>query len=56
MNEYVCTTAADHGYLDILIWARENGCPWTEETYKRAHESGQIKVLEWLEKIIAQCS
>jgi len=26
----ICTEAAIIGYLDVLKWARENGCPWNE--------------------------
>jgi hypothetical protein len=27
-----CASAAEGGHLDVLKWARENGCPWDEET------------------------
>jgi len=28
----VCETATTDGHLEVLKWARENGCPWDEET------------------------
>jgi hypothetical protein len=27
-SSFTCAWAADHGRLDVLIWAREHGCPW----------------------------
>ena len=28
----ICNEASKKGYLEILKWARENGCPWNEIT------------------------
>jgi hypothetical protein len=31
----------------VLQWARENGCPWDEETCTGAAKSGHLEVLQW---------
>ena len=31
-NKYTCQNAAENGHLEVLKWARENGCPWNELT------------------------
>jgi hypothetical protein len=31
----------------VLKWARENGCPWDEETCSAAAEGGHLEVLKW---------
>ena len=31
-----CAYAAEGGHLEVLMWARENGCPLDEYTRKRA--------------------
>ena len=36
------------GHLEILKWARENGCPWNEDTYSSAAKNGHLEVLKWL--------
>jgi hypothetical protein len=40
--------AASGGHLDVLQWARANGCPWSKETCTYAAEAGQFEVLKWL--------
>ena len=35
------------GHLEVLKWARENGCPWDEETCWKAAERGHLEVLQW---------
>ena len=32
----------------MLQWAREQGCPWDEETCAGAASGGHLKVLQWL--------
>ena len=39
--------AAWGGHLEVLQWARANGCPWDERTCKRAAEGGHLKLLQW---------
>jgi hypothetical protein len=39
--------AALGGYLEVLQWARANGCPWNERTCALAAESRQLEVLQW---------
>ena len=31
----------------MLQWARENDCPWDEETCYAAAESGHLELLRW---------
>jgi len=35
------------GHLEVLKWARENGCPWDEETCAYAAKGGHLEVLKW---------
>ena len=44
----LCTIAAGEGHLNILIWARENGCAWGPETCAEAALKGQADILKWL--------
>jgi len=41
----VCEAAAEH--LDVLQWARANGCPWDEWTCAYAAAGGHLAVLQW---------
>ena len=43
----VCTYAAACGHLEVLQWARANGCPWDEKTCSSAARGGHLEVLEW---------
>jgi len=42
-----CANAAEGGHLEVLKWARENGCPWDERTCANAAEGGHLEVLKW---------
>ena len=42
-----CADAAAEGHLNVLRWARENGCPWDERTCKLAAEEGHLEVFNW---------
>ena len=42
-----CSYAAGGGYLEVLQWARANGCPWDEETCTFAAKKGHNEVLQW---------
>jgi hypothetical protein len=44
----LCIWAAENGRLDVLQWARANGCPWNEWACACAAENGHLHVLEWL--------
>jgi hypothetical protein len=35
--------------LDLLIWARSNGCPWDEDTYERGKQNGDLALMRYLE-------
>ena len=39
----LCEDAARGGHLDVLKWARENDCPWDEDTCWRAAVGGDAK-------------
>ena len=49
-SENVCFLAALHGHLEVLRWARSQGCPWNKSLTWTAAMSGQLKVLVWLIK------
>jgi hypothetical protein len=42
-----CQTLARIGRLEVLVWAREIGCPWDEDVCARAAEAGNLEVLKW---------
>ena len=44
---HTCATAARHGALASLQWARANGCDWNEFTCSSAAEGGHLAVLQW---------
>jgi hypothetical protein len=33
--------------LEVLQWARENGCPWDDSTCTCAAQNGHLEVLQW---------
>ena len=35
------------GHLEVLQWARENGCRWDGGTCSAAAEYGHLEVLQW---------
>jgi hypothetical protein len=35
------------GHLEVLQWARANGCPWNEFTTSAALYGGHLEVLQW---------
>jgi hypothetical protein len=35
------------GYLEVLQWARANGCEWDTNTCREAAYSGHLEVLQW---------
>ena len=43
----VCSYAAIGGHLDILKWARENGCLWNANTCTWATKYGHFNILKW---------
>ena len=46
-KEFLCGVAARGGHLEVLKWARANGCPWDEWTCACAAEGGHLEVLKW---------
>ena len=45
-DEETCEAAAKGGHLEVLQWARQNGCPWNELTCSAA-AGGHLDVLQW---------
>jgi hypothetical protein len=43
----ICETAARHGALASLQWARANGCEWSADTCTSAAYHGYLVVLQW---------
>ena len=41
-DEQTCYWAATGGHLDVPRWAREKGCPWSEETRAMAARLGYV--------------
>jgi hypothetical protein len=37
-------------HLDVLKWARKNGCEWDELTCQNAAQGGHLDVLKWARK------
>jgi uncharacterized protein YciI len=35
------------GHLEVLMWARANGCPWCEQTCRAAVRGAHLAVLQW---------
>ena len=42
-----CSNAAAGGHLEVLQWARANGCEWHSGTCSNAAEGGHLEVLQW---------
>ena len=40
--------AAEGGHLELLQWARAQGCPWRQRTVTCAIASGHVGMLEWM--------
>tara|TARA_B110000977_G_scaffold70351_1_gene95509 strand:- start:4852 stop:5004 length:153 start_codon:yes stop_codon:yes gene_type:complete len=38
--------AVGEGHLEVLKWARANGCRWDKYTYIYARNQGHLEVLE----------
>jgi hypothetical protein len=43
----LCNFAGQYGHLEVLQWARRNGCPWDERTCYWAAKGGHLEVLQW---------
>jgi hypothetical protein len=46
-NAKTCEAAALNGHLDVLQWARENGCNWNENAFISAAEGGHIHICKY---------
>ncbi len=43
----ICETAAIHGQLEVLQWARSQGCLWDSNTCAQTARKGHLEVLQW---------
>ena len=47
--EQTCIFAALGGHLEVLMWLRDNGCPWRiDRTFDAAARGGNVEVLKYL--------
>ena len=44
---YFSYWAAKNGHLDVLKWARSEGCPWNSWTCTNAARNGYLDILKW---------
>lgn len=42
-----CSAAASGGHLEVLQWARSQGCPWDSDTCSAAALNGHLALLQW---------
>ena len=49
--EDVFTTAAKHGYFDIMKWLKQVGCSWGSDTFFAAAEHGNLDIMKWLKQV-----
>eukprot|EP00611_Tribonema_gayanum_P015441 TRINITY_DN2728_c0_g1_i1.p1 TRINITY_DN2728_c0_g1~~TRINITY_DN2728_c0_g1_i1.p1 ORF type:complete len:373 (-),score=31.94 TRINITY_DN2728_c0_g1_i1:49-1116(-) len=47
LAEEHCELAASGGYLELLQFLRQSGCPWSEWTCSCAADGGHLDVLQW---------
>lgn len=43
----VPVVTAGRGHLEVLVWAHENGCPWSDYSWERAVQGGHGDVIIW---------
>ena len=43
----VCFIAAENGWLDLLKWAKQNGCEWDSFVCGGAAWSGHLEIIKW---------
>ena len=46
-RQLCCENIAGEGLLEVLKWARLNGCEWDEMTCTNAASNGHLEVLKW---------
>jgi hypothetical protein len=44
---FICTESSKKGFLNLLKYAHENGCPWDEDTCFYSASNGQLKCLKY---------
>ena len=46
-HKNILQNAALYGHLEILKWARENGCEWDQQVCSYAASIGHFEILKW---------
>lgn len=46
-DEHVCAQAAGNGHIDVLQYARDQGCDWDQNTCASAAGGGHLELLQW---------
>ena len=46
-KKHICILAADNGHLEILKWARSEGCQWSKWICWLAAGKGHLETLKW---------
>src|SRR6185369_4697579 len=49
-KDNICNIAAKYGWLDLLIYARQNDYEWDDDVCSYAAENGHLEVLKWARK------
>ena len=50
-----CSNAAYNGHLEVLKWARLNGCNWNSNTCINAAQNGHLEILKWFKENNCPC-
>ncbi|GFH47631.1 hypothetical protein CTEN210_04106 [Chaetoceros tenuissimus] len=45
-NESICSDAISGGHFEAMLWAKRNGCPWSEEDFFLLVQKGDMSTLE----------
>jgi hypothetical protein len=46
-DKLTCELAARAGHLEVLLWASDNGCPFSKEICWESAGGGHLEVLQW---------
>jgi hypothetical protein len=46
-NKWICAVAAEYGHLEILKYARDNGCEWDASICSSVAENGHFQTLKY---------
>ena len=49
-DERTFAAAAGSGKMKMMVWLKQNECPWNAEMFKAAGVHDVIEIIEWLKK------